>query len=178
MTTKTLAIALALLAGAVSVWLLLLAVRALMRQLSAREIAVLPVVASQVVRLDAGGAVVLALRGRQFRTGFGQASFELREAARGEAVPAQTLLMRSRSSGLDGQVTLSVRRFEPQAAGSYELTVAGLPAAADFREARLVLLRDNGAALVLRIGAVVACAVVLLGALVFAVLLAAGALRL
>ena len=174
MTTKTLAIELALLAGAVSGWLLLLAVRALMRQLSAREIAVLPVVASQVVRLDAGGAVVLALRGRQFRTGFGQASFDLRDAQRGESVPARPLIVRSRSSGLDGQVTLSVRRFELAAAGSSELTAAGLPAGTDFRDARLVLLRADGPALARRIAAVVASAIGLVGALVAAVLLGSG----
>lgn len=172
MMTQTPMIAFALLAAGVAGWLLLGAVRGLLSQVSGREIAVLPVLAAQSVRLDTSAPVVLALRGRQFRTGFGQASFDLRDAQRGESVPARPLIVRSRSSGLDGQVTLSVRRFEPAAAGSYELTAAGLPAGTDFRDARLVLLRADGPALARRIAAVVAIGLV--GALVAAVLLGSG----
>ena len=178
MTTKTMTLMLALLAAALAAWLLLAAVRGLLKHPAGREVAVLPVVASQQVRLDNAEPVVLALRGRQFRTGFGQASFGLRDMGRGEAVAARTLVVRSRSSGFDGQVTLSVRRFEPMGAGLFELTVDSLPRDADFGNARLVLLRDNGTALVLRIVAVVAGAIGLVGALVLAALLATGTLRL
>ena len=163
--------AIGVLAGAI---LLYYGIRALMRTLAVRELAALPLVEQQTVTLPAPGEIVLALRGKMFSTAFRGVAFDLRDARTGTGVPGSPVLVRSSRTNLAGVTTLSVRRFTIPSAGTFVLIVSGLKPEIDYKEARLVLHRARGAAIVLHILWIVGASALLVSTLVIGALSAAG----
>lgn len=137
--------------------------------LRAMEVAVLPLANAATVEIREPGEVVLALRGRLGTRDFAAAEFTMRDAA-GGPVDSSLILMRTATTSLSGETTLSVRRFQIRAAGRHELVVTGLDAATLSVGSRLVLTRPGGAAVALRVAWVVAAGVLLLAAIVFSAL--------
>ena len=164
MLTKGSVLALGVLCALIAAAALLDGIRALMRLNADSEIAVLPVLAEQHVFLSAAGEVLLAVRTKLGDTRFGGVSFALRYA--GGAVEGRPVVLRSRSTDLSGTVTLVVHRFTLPQPGEFLLSANGLAAARDYSDARLVLVRPNGGAVLLRILQVLAAAAVLIGSLV------------
>lgn len=163
-------------AALVAAGLLVSGIRALLRVSSANDLAVLPARAAQTVSLEPG-LVVLALRGAQFRTGFGGATFALKDAATGREIAGETVLVRSKRTSLTGTVTLAVRRFAVPHAGEFVLEARGLSPDLENSAARLVLVRPHGFPLAVRILWVVGAAGLLLASIVLAVIMISGRLR-
>jgi hypothetical protein len=160
-------------AAVAALLLIYAAIRSLLRLTATGEIATLPVRPLQSVAL-AAGEVELALRGRQFSTGFGGVSFELRDARTRHPVSSRALFVRSKTTSLAGDVKLAVMRFQIPQAGDYALAADGLHADVDYADARLVLQRAQGAALTFRILWLVGAGMLLVVAVVGAGLLATG----
>jgi hypothetical protein len=161
------------LAGGVALWN---GVRALIRASTAGTIAELPVSLEQPVFLTETGIVVLAIRTGALRTGFGGVSYTLRHAGSGVPVPGRPVLMRMRRTDLHGVVTLGVHRFEVPQPGEYLLVARGLMTDRDYAEARLVLERPRGPAVLLRILQVIAAAGATIVSIVFGALALLGRL--
>jgi hypothetical protein len=85
-------------AALVAMLLIYGAIRSLIRLITAGEIAVLPVKAQQTVTLAEAGDIELAIRGQQFRTGFGGVGFDLQDARTGGPVSGTPVIMRSNST--------------------------------------------------------------------------------
>ena len=124
--------------------------------------------------IEMPAVVVLAVSGSQFRTGFGGATFALKDAATGREVASETVVVRTKRSSLNGTVTLSVRRFTVPHAGDFVLEARGLSPGIEDSGARFVLQRSHEVALAIHILRVVGSAVLLLAAIVVAVLSATG----
>lgn len=159
-----------------AVGLLVLGVRALLRLNAASELAVLPAKLVQTVSCAESGPVVLALRGVQFQTGFGGATFTMKSAATGREVASETVLIRSKRSSLAGTVSLAVRRFAIPHAGEFMLEARGLSPDLENSAARLVLVRPHGFLLAVRILWVVGAAGLLLASIVLGVIVSSGRL--
>lgn len=142
----------------------------LVAALQVEEVASLPLAAGGTVDIQAAGELILSLRGRLGSTDFAGASFALRDAE-GKAVPSSMIAVRRLRSSLDGETTLSVRRFQVPAPGRYRLEATGFdPARAG--NGRLVLAGSGGTPLILSVLWVVTAALVLLASLVFSALAA------
>lgn len=141
----------------------------LIQALRVDELANLPLAAGGTVDIREAGEVLLSLRGTLSSTDFAGASFALRDTE-GKAVPSSMLVLRSLRTGLDGEATLSVRRFQVPVPGRYLLETSGLDPERIAGSSRLVLTRPGGAPLILSVLWVVSAAVVLLASLVFSAL--------
>lgn len=130
------------------------------------ELAVLPLAGVGAVDILEAGDMVLSLRGTLGSRDFAKASFTLRDAA-GKPVPSSMIVVRSVRTGLDGETTLSVRRFAVPVAGRYQLETTGIDPERIADNSRLVLSKPGGGGLVLRVLWVVAAAVALLASLAF-----------
>ncbi len=161
-------------AALVAAGLMVQGIRALLRVSAANALAVLPAQSHQTVSLAEAGPVVLAVSGSQFRTGFGGATFALKDAATGREVASETVVVRTKRSSLNGTVTLSVRRFTVPHAGDFVLEARGLSPGIEDSGARFILQRSHQVALAIHILRVVGSAVLLLAAIVVAVLSATG----
>lgn len=155
--------------------LLYAGVRSLLRTTAARELAALPVAAEQTVAIAKPGEIVLALRDRLFSQRFRGVSFALRDARTHVPVPGTPIVVRSGRTTLAGRVTLAVHRFAIPHPGAFVLSASGLAPGTDYTEARLVLERPQGAAIVLHVLWLVGAALLAVLALVFGLLSAGGA---
>ena len=137
--------------------------------LRATEVAVLPLTSAATVEFAEAGDLVLALRGRLGTRDFAAAEFSLRDAT-GTPVPSSLITARTVSTSLDGESTLTVRKFMVQTPGRHELVVSGLQPATLSGSSRVVFERPGGLAVALRIAWVIAASVLLLAAIVVSAL--------
>jgi hypothetical protein len=144
---------------------------ALRAALQTEELAVLPLASGGTVDIREPGELVLSLRGALGSRDFAKASFALRDAA-GTPAPSRLIVVRSARTRLDGETTLSVRRFTISSPGSYQLEVTGIDAGSGSAMSRLVLSRPGGATLAFPLLWVVSAAVALLASLVLSTVVA------
>lgn len=134
--------------------------------LQTEEMAVLPLASGGTVDIRETGELVLSLRGTLGSRDFARASFVLRDAA-GNPAPSSLIAMRSVRTRLNGETTLSVRRFTVSTPGRYQIEVAGVDPGSVSGNSRLVLSRPGGATLAFRVLWVVSAAVALLAGIAF-----------
>jgi len=152
----------------IAVALIIKVVRALVRQVRRSLVAAVPLVPEQRVVLEAAGALVLAGEGRRLSTDFARLRFALTGEANGAPVPLRPVLVRTVVSGVS-RVRVSLQHLALPAPGAYRLRVDGIPPRPD-PASRLVFARPFGAALPLRIVALVLLGQAAIGSVVLTVL--------
>lgn len=132
-----------------------LAVAALRRAASGRELARLPLAAEHELRIDEAGPVVLHGEGPRFTRRFGGLQFRLLDRMGGTRVAERRPWLRTTVAG-GARVRQALVRFDVPKPGVYLLEVAGIEPGPDTRGCALVLMRASGFALPMAVVATVA----------------------
>lgn len=140
---------------------------ALVRAVRAARLATVPLAPEATVRLDATGALELALEGRRFTRDFAGVSVALSRAEDGREVLLHRLLLRTQVSGID-LVRLSLYAFDLPAPGEYRLRASNLGDVGP--DSAFVFVRPLGAKLAIYVPALVLAGAALIGSIVLSAL--------
>jgi hypothetical protein len=150
---------------AASMLLLWRVITSLVSVVKASEIAVLPLTSGGEVIFNEKGRIVLALRGKLGSRDFGGARFVLFKES-GEEIPSKPIILRTRTTNLAGEATLSFCRYDIPVAGRYRLSIVDLEPNKVSSNSHIVFLKPLGLTLLIRILLVVLAAIVLIGSCV------------
>lgn len=145
----------------VSAVLLWKTISALIVATKAAEIATLPLAGGGEVMFNEAGEIILSLRGRLGTGDFAQAKFALLNDW-GKEAPARTFALRTRTTNLSGETTLSICSYTISTPGRYHLNVMGIDSAKVSANSCIVFLKPAGLALVIRILLIVLSAIALI----------------
>ena len=146
----------------ISALLLWKAIVALISAVKASELAILPLTDNGEVLFKQAGDIVLAIRGKLGSRDFAHAEFSLLNEW-GKTVPSKMLGMRTKTTNLSGETTLSICRYKLSAPGRYWLNVTGVEPAKISSDSSIVFLKPMGLRLVLHILLIVLSAIFLIG---------------
>lgn len=151
-------------------WLLIRSIRSLLQTTRGSIVVALPAVRQQPLTLAEAGRFTLMVEGRLFTSDFAHADFALSDST-GRAVPLSSPVVRTKVNSM-GRARLSLREFQAPA-GSYTLTVTGLPPDQD-ADNRLIVSRPIGGAIVLHVLGIVVSGIFVIGSLVGTIALLVG----
>lgn len=152
----------------ISAWLLAKSISSLVRLVRGSVVLSVPVTPVQSLRLEQAGPYQLGVEGNRFSRDFGDLDFELR-SPHGDSMALPAILVRTSVNGLT-RSRLTLRSFEADEPGNYQLTVRGIGPSQN-ADNRIVISRPIGGSMVGLILAIIATGALTLGSLVGTVLL-------
>lgn len=125
----------------------------------------LPLVSSQSFLLGQSGSYVLHAEGPQLSRGFAGLKFALERAGNGEAVPLETILLRSESTTLK-YVRLSLYKFVVSGPDQYRLHISGLQTGVPLADHAIVITPNTRGRSIPLVIAIVVSSISLVGGIV------------